>query len=89
MRVCNTWHENKKECKKARTPASSNNLLNFNSRHLTRKIDQKGGKEKKTIKRNKYFREIKGSIKTVSVIFLFYFSFFHRAKERNNSIATI
>lgn len=61
MRVCNTWHENKEECKRARTPASSNNLLNFNSRHLTRKIYQKGGKEKKTIKRNKYFRKIKGS----------------------------
>lgn len=49
MRVCNTWHENKEECKRARTPASSNNLLNFNSRHLTRKIYQKGGKEKKLL----------------------------------------
>lgn len=58
----NIWHENEEECKRARTPASSNNLLNFNSRHLTRKIYQKGGKEeKKTIKRNKYFRKIKGS----------------------------
>ena len=60
-------------------------IVDISLEKYTKKVERK----KKTIKRNKYFREIKGSIKTVSVIFLFYFSFFHRAKERNNSIATI